>query len=378
MKYLDEFRDPDLARRLFDDIERITTRHWAIMEVCGGQTHSIIRNGIDQLLPDEIELIHGPGCPVCVTPLGMIDKALDIAARPEVIFCSYGDMLRVPGSDTDLFQVKSRGGDVRIVYSPIDAVTLAEEHPDREVVFFAIGFETTAPANAMAVHLAKERGLTNFSVLVSHVLVPPAIEAIASSPTNRVDGFLAAGHVCSVMGTHQYGPLVDRHEVPIVVTGFEPLDVLEGIRRVVAQLEDGRAELENAYPRVVTDAGNVPAQEMVEDVFEVCDRQWRGVGEIPLSGWTLSERYADFDAERRFGVGDIDAPESELCRSGEVLQGLIKPNECPAFGKECTPRTPLGATMVSSEGACAAYFQYRRLNPPARRDAPDPEPVPVG
>ncbi len=378
MKYLDEFRDPELARRLFADIERTTTQPWAIMEVCGGQTHSIIRNGIDQLLPDGIELIHGPGCPVCVTPLGMIDKALDIAARPEGIFCSYGDMLRVPGSDTDLFQVKSRGGDVRIVYSPIDAVTLAEEHPDREVVFFAIGFATTAPANAMAVHLAQQRGLTNFSVLVSHVLVPPAIAAIASSPTSRVDGFLAAGHVCSVMGTWQYGPLVEQHRVPIVVTGFEPLDVLEGIRRVVTQLEEGRAELENAYPRVVTESGNRPAQQMVEDVFEVCDRQWRGVGEIPLSGWTLSERYADFDAERRFGVGDVDAPESALCRSGEVLQGLIKPNECPAFGKECTPRTPLGATMVSSEGACAAYFQYRRLDPPARRDAPDPEPVPVG
>lgn len=368
MKYLDEFRDPALAKRLFDEIERVTTQPWAIMEVCGGQTHSIIRNGIDQLLPDFVELIHGPGCPVCVTPLGMIDKALDIAARPEVIFCSYGDMLRVPGSDTDLFQVKSRGGDVRIVYSPIDAVDLAEQHPDREVVFFAIGFETTAPANAMAVHLAAQRGLTNFSVLVSHVLVPPAIEAIASSPTNRVDGFLAAGHVCSVMGTHEYGPLVGKHSVPIVVTGFEPLDVLEGIRRVVLQLEHGEARLDNAYARVVTEAGNLPAQQMVHDVFEVCDRQWRGVGEIPLSGWTLSSAYADFDAELRFGVSDIDSPESELCRAGEVLQGLIKPHECPAFGKECTPRTPLGATMVSSEGACAAYYQYRRLDPPTRRE----------
>ncbi|MEM9041989.1 MAG: hydrogenase formation protein HypD [Actinomycetota bacterium] len=373
MKYLDEFRDPALARRLFDEIARVTTQPWAIMEVCGGQTHSIIRNGIDQLLPDAVELIHGPGCPVCVTPLGMIDKALDIAARRDVIFCSYGDMLRVPGSSTDLFQVKSRGGDVRIVYSPIDAVNLAEENPDREVVFFAIGFETTAPANAMAVHLAKRRGLTNFSVLVSHVLVPPAIEAIAASPDNRVDGFLAAGHVCSVMGTHQYGPLVDRHTVPIVVTGFEPLDVLEGIRRVIVQLESSEARLDNAYARVVTADGNLPAQQMVNDVFEVCDRQWRGVGEIPLSGWTLSLRYADFDAELRFGVGDVDAPESEICRAGEVLRGLIKPNECSAFGAECTPRTPLGATMVSSEGACAAYYQYRRLDPPTRR-----EPVSVG
>lgn len=361
MKYLDEFKDPELAARLFDEIARVTTRPWSIMEVCGGQTHAIIRNGIDQLLPDTIELIHGPGCPVCVTPLGMIDKALEIAARPDVIFCSFGDMLRVPGSSTDLFQVKSTGGDVRIVYSPLDAVNLAEDNPDREVVFFAIGFETTAPANAMAVHQAASRGLTNFSVLVSHVLVPPAIEAIAGSPSSRVHGFLAAGHVCSVMGTWQYGPLVEDWSVPIVVTGFEPLDVLEGIRRVVLQLEEGRAELENAYPRVVSEAGNVPAQQMVEDVFQVCDRQWRGIGEIPQSGWTLSDRYRSFDAEARFDVGRIDSPESELCRSGEVLQGLIKPNECEAFGNECTPRKPLGATMVSSEGACAAYYQYRRL-----------------
>ena len=364
MKYLSEFNDPALARSLFAEIERITTRPWAIMEVCGGQTHSIIRNGIDQLLPDQIELIHGPGCPVCVTPLGMIDKALEIASRPGVIFCSFGDMLRVPGTDRDLFTVRANGGDVRIVYSPLDAVALAEANPDREVVFFAIGFETTAPANAMAVHLAAQRGVTNFSVLVSHVLVPPAIEAIVSSPDNRVDGFLAAGHVCSVMGTWQYGPLAEKHRVPIVVTGFEPLDVLEGIRRVVAQLESGRAELENAYARVVSAEGNRPAQSMLADVFTVCDRQWRGIGEIPASGWTLSERYRDFDAERRFDVLDLDSPESALCRAGEVLQGLIKPNECEAFGKECTPRRPLGATMVSSEGACAAYYQYRRIEQP--------------
>ncbi len=364
MKYLDEFRDPGLAEHLFAEIERITTRHWAIMEVCGGQTHSIIRNGIDQLLPERIELIHGPGCPVCVTPLAMIDKALEIAARPEVIFCSFGDMLRVPGSRRDLFQVRSEGGDVRVVYSPLDAVNLAEDNPDREVVFFAIGFETTAPANAMAVHQAAKRGLKNFSVLVSHVLVPPAIEVIVTSPTNRVDAFLAAGHVCSVMGTWQYGPLVEKHRIPIVVTGFEPLDVLEGIRRVVVQLESGRAELDNAYQRVVSQAGNVPAQNMVEDVFALCDRRWRGIGEIPLSGWCLSERYRDFDAELRFDVAGLDAPESKLCHSGEVLQGMIKPNQCPAFGKECTPRSPLGATMVSSEGACAAYYQYRRLDGP--------------
>lgn len=362
MKYLDEFNDPALAGRLFDEIARVTTRRWAIMEVCGGQTHSIIRNGIDQLLPDRIELIHGPGCPVCVTPLGVIDKALEIASRPDVIFCSFGDMLRVPGSGRDLFQVKSLGGDVRIVYSPLDAVQLAEQHPDRQVVFFAIGFETTAPANAMAVHLAAQRGLTNFSVLVSHVLVPPAISAIASSPVSRVDGFLAAGHVCSVMGTWQYGPLVEQYGLPIVVTGFEPLDVLDGIRRVVVQLEAGEARLENAYARVVSDAGNVPAQRMIEDVFEVCDRQWRGIGMIPASGWRLSQRYAAFDAELRFGVDGIDTPESSVCRAGEVLQGLIKPNQCEAFGTTCTPRNPLGATMVSSEGACAAYFQYRRLD----------------
>ena len=361
MKYLDEFQDPELAAKLFDEIANTVTKPWAIMEVCGGQTHSIIRNGIDQLLPGKVELIHGPGCPVCVTPLGMIDKALAIAAMPDVIFCSFGDMLRVPGSHRDLFQIKCEGGDVRIVYSPLDAVKIAEDNPDKEVVFFAIGFETTAPANAMSVDVAKQRGLTNFSVLVSHVLVPPAIEAIVNSPSSRVDGFLAAGHVCSVMGTWQYGPLVDDFDVPIVVTGFEPLDVLEGIRRVVKQLEEGRAQLENAYARVVTEGGNVPAQEMVEDVFELTDRQWRGIGEIPASGWRLSTRYADFDAERRFDVGRINSPESELCRAGEVLQGLIKPHECEAFGKECTPRTPLGATMVSTEGACAAYYQYRRL-----------------
>ncbi len=362
MKYLSEFADPELARRLFDDIERVTTRPWAIMEVCGGQTHSIIRNGIDQLLPDQIELIHGPGCPVCVTPLGMIDKALEIASRPGVIFCSFGDMLRVPGSQRDLFGVRSEGGDVRVVYSPLDAVELAEQHPDRQIVFFAIGFETTAPANAMAVHLAAQRGLTNFSVLVSHVLVPPAIEAILSSPVNRVDGFLAAGHVCSVMGTWQYGPIVERFGVPIVVTGFEPLDVLDGIRRVILQLEAGTASVENAYQRVVTAAGNEPAQAMLDDVFQVCNRQWRGIGEIPSSGWTLADRYREFDAAQRFDVLDLDAPESSLCRAGEVLQGMIKPNECEAFGKECTPRSPLGATMVSSEGACAAYYHYRRLD----------------
>ncbi|MFN8492999.1 MAG: hydrogenase formation protein HypD [Caldilineaceae bacterium] len=361
MKYLDEFRDPALAQKLFSEIRAITTRPWAIMEVCGGQTHSIIRNGIDQLLPPQIELIHGPGCPVCVTPLAMIDKALTIAARPGVIFCSFGDMLRVPGSSQDLFRVKSEGGDVRIVYSPLDAVKIAQANPTREVVFFGIGFETTAPANAMAVFQAKQLGLKNFSMLVSHVLVPPAIAAIMESPTNRVQAFLAAGHVCSVMGTWQYQPLVEKYHVPIVVTGFEPLDVLQGVFMTVKQLEEGRAELENAYPRAVQPAGNAPAQKMLTDVFEVSDRTWRGIGMIPQSGWRLRAAYREFDAEVKFAVSEIRTEESKLCHSGAVLQGKIKPNQCPAFGKECTPRTPLGATMVSSEGACAAYFQYGRF-----------------
>jgi hydrogenase expression/formation protein HypD len=364
MKYLEEFRDPELAERLLTEIRATVTGEWAIMEVCGGQTHSIIRNGIDQLLPDGIELIHGPGCPVCVTPIEMIDRALAIAARDGVIFCSFGDMLRVPGSSGDLFSVKARGGDVRIVYSPLDAVTIAAENPDREVVFFAVGFETTAPANAMAVHQARARGLHNFSMLVSHVLVPPAMEAIMSSPTCRVNGFLAAGHVCTVMGSRQYEPLVERYHVPIVITGFEPLDVLDGIRRCVLQLESGRADVENAYQRAVRPEGNLPAQEMLDQVFDTGDRQWRGIGMIPESGWNLSDAYAEFDASRRFDLVGLSVAEPTRCRAGEVLQGLIKPSECECFGAECTPRSPLGAPMVSSEGACAAYYQYRRLAAP--------------
>ncbi|MCA1220394.1 hydrogenase formation protein HypD [Streptomyces sp. 8L] len=361
MKYLEEFSDPALARKLLDQIHAATTRPWAMMEVCGGQTHSIIRHGIDQLLPEGVEMIHGPGCPVCVTPLETIDRALEIAARPGVIFCSFGDMLRVPGSGRDLFSVKSAGGDVRVVYSPLDALKLARQHPDREVVFFGIGFETTAPANAMAVHQAARLGVRNFSLLVSHVLVPPAIAAVMESSTCRVQAFLAAGHVCSVMGTAEYPPLAEKYRVPIVVTGFEPLDILEGVRRTVVQLEAGRHEVENAYERAVRDEGNAPAIRMLRDVFEVTDRTWRGIGAIPRSGWRLAPKYAAFDAERRFDVMDIQTAESALCRSGEVLQGLIKPHECPAFGTECTPRNPLGATMVSSEGACAAYHTYRRL-----------------
>jgi hydrogenase expression/formation protein HypD len=329
--------------------------------VCGGQTHTIVRNGIDQLLPEGVEMIHGPGCPVCVTPLETIDRALAIAATPGVIFCSFGDMIRVPGSAGDLFRVRSNGGDVRIVYSPLDAVRIAAENPDKQVVFFGIGFETTAPANAMTVTVARRQGLGNFSLLVSHVLVPPAITAIMDSPSCRVQGFLAAGHVCTVMGMGQYGPLVDKYRVPIVVTGFEPLDVLEGIRRTVRQLEAGRAELENAYPRAVNPAGNAVAQAVVDEVFTVCDRSWRGIGMIPRSGWRLSEAYSDFDAESRFDVSGIVTTESDQCRAGEVLQGLIKPVECAAFATLCTPRSPLGAPMVSSEGACAAYYQFRRL-----------------
>ncbi|MFE6752705.1 hydrogenase formation protein HypD [Streptomyces sp. NPDC057684] len=362
MKYLDEFQDPDLARRLLDDIHSVVTRPWALMEVCGGQTHTIIRHGIDQLLPEQVELIHGPGCPVCVTPLEVIDKALEIASRPGVIFCSFGDMLRVPGTGRDLFQVRGEGGDVRVVYSPLDALHIAQQNPDREVVFFGIGFETTAPPNAMTVYQARKLGIKNFSLLVSHVRVPPAIKAIMESPNCRVQGFLAAGHVCSVMGVGEYPELADRYRVPIVVTGFEPLDILEGVRRTVLQLERGEHTVDNAYPRAVRPEGNPAAQAMLADVFEGTDRAWRGIGVIPDSGWRLSSRYRDFDAEHRFSVGDIDTREPAECRSGEVLQGLLKPNECAAFGTTCTPRNPLGATMVSSEGACAAYYLYRRLD----------------
>jgi hydrogenase expression/formation protein HypD len=360
MKYLDEFRNGEIAQRMAREIRQATTQPWKIMEICGGQTHSIIRNGIDQMLPPGIEMIHGPGCPVCVTPLSLIDKALAIAAEPGVIFCSFGDMLRVPGTDSDLFQIKAHGGDVRVVYSPLDAVELAVKNPEKQVVFFGVGFETTAPANAMSVHLAKRRGVKNFSLLVSHVLVPPAIEAIMSSPENHVQAFLAAGHVCSVMGFWEYPTLADEFEIPIVVTGFEPLDLLDGIRRAVIQLEKGEHRVENAYERIVTYAGNLEAQLLLTEVFEVTDRAWRGIGVIPKSGWKLNDRYREFDAEERFQISGIHTEESPLCKAGDVLRGAIKPAGCGAFGKECTPRHPLGATMVSSEGACAAYFNYGR------------------
>jgi hydrogenase expression/formation protein HypD len=360
VKHLLEYRDAETARRLAAEIGRSVSRPWAIMEVCGGQTHSIIRNGVDEILPPGVELIHGPGCPVCVTPVEVIDRALAIARRPEVIFCSFGDMLRVPGSHADLFRVKAAGGDVRVVYSPLDAVAIARAHPDREVVFLAIGFETTAPANAMAVKVARAEGLRNVSLLVSHMLVPPALQAIMQTPGNRVQAFLAAGHVCSVMGTREYPMIAKRFGVPIVVTGFEPLDLLEGIRRAVMLLEAGRADLDNAYPRVVTEWGNEAAQAVLAEVFEPVDRAWRGIGTIPASGWRLARGYREFDAEERFPVAEITAAESPLCRAGDVLKGMLKPNQCPAFGRECTPRTPLGATMVSSEGACAAYFNAGR------------------
>lgn len=360
MKYLAEYRDAEKVGLLLDEIRRVVTRHWVIMEICGGQTHSILRHGLDQLLPPEVELVHGPGCPVCVTPLELIDKAIALASRPDVIFASFGDMLRVPGTSKDLFRVRSEGGDVRIVYSPLDCLQIAEENPDKQVVFFAIGFETTAPANAMAVIQARQRDLRNFSMLVSHVRVPPAITALLSAPGNRIQAFLAAGHVCTVMGTWEYEPLAERFPVPIVVTGFEPLDLARGVLHAVRQLEAGRAEVENAYERVVVREGNVAAQRVIQTVFEPCDRAWRGVGLIPQSGWRLRPEFAAYDAERRFEIGTVSTLESPLCQAGLVLQGRLKPSECPAFGRQCTPRTPLGAPMVSSEGACAAYYQFGR------------------
>jgi hydrogenase expression/formation protein HypD len=361
VKYLSEYRDPALARALVNRICGIATRRWTLMEVCGGQTHTIVKQGINDVLNEAVEMIHGPGCPVCVTPLEQIDRALHLASRPDVIFTSFGDMLRVPGSKCDLFQVKSRGGDVRIVYSPLDAVVLARKNPDKEVVFFAVGFETTAPANAMAVWQARELGITNFSVLVSHVTVPPAMEAILEDPDNRVQGFLAAGHVCTVMGWTEYEPLVSRYGVPIIVTGFEPLDILEGIWMAVRQLEESRHEVENQYVRSVRREGNVPAQTLVNRVFRIVDRGWRGIGVIPASGLGLRPEFAAFDAEHKFALDSIRAKEPEDCRAGDVLRGRIKPFQCPAFGKACTPVSPLGAPMVSSEGACAAYYNFGRL-----------------
>jgi hydrogenase expression/formation protein HypD len=361
MKYLDEYRDAAIVRSLAARIRRTATQRWVLMEVCGGQTHTIVKQGLDELVGDAVEMIHGPGCPVCVTPLEQIDKALLLAERPDVIFTSFGDMLRVPGSECDLQQVRARGGTVRVVYSPLDALQLAIRTPDKHVVFFAVGFETTAPANAMAVWRARELGVKNFSVLVSHVTVPPAMTALLSAPDNRVQGFLAAGHVCTVMGWSEYEPIAAQYRVPIVVTGFETVDIMEGMLMAVQQLEEGRFEVENQYVRSVTRDGTVPARNLVAQVFELVDRKWRGIGEIPRSGLGLRPEFADFDAELRFGLGDLSVDEPSECRAGDVLRGKLKPFECPAFGTVCTPSRPLGAPMVSSEGACAAYFNYGRL-----------------
>jgi hydrogenase expression/formation protein HypD len=360
MKYLDEYRDQALAEKVLEEIRRTVTRPWVLMEVCGGQTHSIVKYGLDRLLPGEVELVHGPGCPVCVTSLEMIDKAHAIANRRNVIFCSFGDMLRVPGSDADLLVLKSSGADIRVVYSPIDCLKIARANPTKKIVFFAIGFETTAPANAMAVWQARQQGVKNFSILVSHVLVPPSIASILQSPLNRVQAFLGPGHVCTVMGYREYEPIAARFKVPIVITGFEPLDLLQGTLMALRQLETGRAEVENQYPRVVCREGNVVAQQLVNKVFEVCDRKWRGVGSIPKSGYKLRWEFKDHDAERLFDVKEIDTQEPAACISGQVLKGIKKPHDCPAFGKNCTPEHPLGATMVSAEGACAAYYAYGR------------------
>jgi hydrogenase expression/formation protein HypD len=360
VKYLDEYRDGRVAAGILAEIRRVTTRPWTLMEVCGGQTHSIVKHGVDRLLPAEIELVHGPGCPVCVTPLEQIDKAHAIATRPGVIFTSFGDMLRVPGSSTDLLRLKSAGADVRVVYAPLDAVRIAQDNPGREVVFFAIGFETTAPANALAVTRARALGVTNFSLLVSHVLVPPAITAVLQSPGNRVRGFLGPGHVCTVMGTREYEALARHYAVPIVITGFEPVDLLDGILRTVRRLEASAPGVENQYSRVVSATGNGAAQQLIWSAFEVCDRKWRGIGTIPKSGLRLRWELREHDAERRFDVGTLETREPAACISGQILRGLKKPHDCPAFGTDCTPARPLGATMVSAEGACAAYHAYGR------------------
>ena len=364
MNYSDEYRDPALAHRLVEAIHRTVTRPWTVMEICGGHTHAIMRYGLDQLLPKELELVHGPGCPVCVTPVELIDKAVAIAARPGVIFTSFGDMLRVPGSRQDLQMARSNGADVRMVYSPLEAVAMARQHPEREVVFFAVGFETTAPANGMAVLQARREGLQNVSARVSQVLMPPAMGALLSAPENRVQGYLAAGHVCTVMGFAEYEAIAAEFRVPVVPAGFEPLDILEGLLMVVRQLEAGEHRVENQYRRSVTRAGNVAARHAMAEVFMVADRKWRGIGVLPRSGLVLREEFAAFDAERRFAVQEIAAEEAPQCISGLILQGRRKPRQCPAFGRECIPSHPLGATMVSGEGACAAYFKYQRLRAP--------------
>jgi hydrogenase expression/formation protein HypD len=358
MKYLDEFRDPVLAKKILDEIKNAVTQPWRIMEVCGGQTHSLVKNGILDVLPKEITMVHGPGCPVCVTPLHLIDKAIYLAEEKDVILCSFGDMIRVPGSKKSLLEAKAQGADIRILYSPLEAVNIAKENPDKEVVFFAVGFETTAPANALSVIHAQKLGLKNYSILTSHVLVPPAIENIMEDVDSDIHGFLAAGHVCSIMGYWEYYPLVEKFKIPIVVTGFEPMDILQGILMVIKQLEEGRYEVENQYSRVVTEEGNLPAQEVISKVFKITDRVWRGMETIPLSGLELKDEFADFDAMKKYNVNIEKAEENQSCLAGDIMKGIIKPNQCPEFGKRCTPQNPLGAPMVSSEGACAAYFHH--------------------
>jgi len=360
MKYLTEFRNPKIVKKLSNDIFKISTKPHTIMEVCGGQTNSIVKNGIDQIIPSNVSLIHGPGCPVCVTPLEIIDKAIALASLKNIIFCSFGDMLRVPGSKEDLFSVKAKGGDVRIVYSPLDSLKIAKENPEKEIIFFAVGFETTAPGNAWTVYEAKKKNILNFSILVSHVLVPPAIEAILSAQENKIEGFLAAGHVCTVMGYGQYEPLAKKYNVPIIITGFEAIDILEGLYMCIKQLQNSEAKVENQYKRSVAQKGNLTAQKLLEDVFKIIPRKWRGIGNISDSGLALNPEYSNFDAEVKFKLSDISVEEPEECLSGLVLQGRLKPQECSAFAKKCTPEHPMGATMVSSEGACAAYYQYRR------------------
>ncbi len=358
MKFLSEYRDGDLAKKLLDEITSVVTKPWSIMEVCGGQTHSLVKHGILDLLPSEVNMIHGPGCPVCVTPVHLIDKAIYLAEEKGAILCSYGDMLRVPGAQKSLLDSKASGADIRILYSPLEAVEIAKSNPDKEVVFFAVGFETTAPANALSVLQAAESGVNNYSILTSHVLVPPAIEAVMDDEECNIDGFLAAGHVCTIMGISEYGPIVDKYNIPIVVTGFEPIDLLQGILMVVKQLEQGSSELENQYSRVVRTEGNLKAMEMIQNVFEVQDRVWRGIGNIPESGYEINAQYAAYDANLKFKVDIPDSPENEECIAGQVLKGIKKPKDCPQFGKKCKPEFPLGAPMVSSEGACAAYYHF--------------------
>ncbi len=361
MKYLTDYRNPELAKKILEEIKKTVTKSWTIMEVCGGQTHSLVKNGILDVLPKEITMVHGPGCPVCVTPLHLIDKAIYLAKEKGVILCSFGDMLRVPGSKESLLEAKAQGADIRILYSPLEAVQIAQQNPDKEVVFFAVGFETTAPANALSVIHAKKLGLKNYSILTSHVLVPPAIENIMEDVDAHIDGFLAAGHVCTIMGYWEYYPLVEKFKIPIVVTGFEPVDILQGILMVVKQLEEGRYEVENQYTRYVTEEGNQPAQDVIFQVFEISDRVWRGMENIPNSGYRIKDEFAEFDAIRKFDVQLEEAEENPECLAGEIMKGIIKPYQCPAFGKKCTPENPLGAPMVSSEGACAAYYHYTNV-----------------